>query len=182
MTGNPWTTLASEIKYDNPWIRVTEHQVIHPNGQPGIYGVVGFKGRAVGVVPYEDGHIWMVGQYRYPLEQYSWEIPEGGSSPDEDTADTARRELREETGLTAGSLVSLFEMHLSNSATDEWAIVYLARDLVQGESAPEASEALHVRRMSLDEVYAEVEARRITDSMTVAAVYKLMLMRARGEL
>ena len=102
---NPWKTLSSRLVYENPWIRVREDQVLRPDGQPGIYGVVEFKNRAVGVLPVEDdGSVWLVGQYRYPLSLYSWEIPEGGSPASESTEETALRELREETGLTAGRL------------------------------------------------------------------------------
>ena len=100
---NPWTTLGSRPVYENPWIKVREDQVLRPDGQPGIYGVVEFKNRAVGVLPVEDdGAVWLVGQYRYPLQAYSWEIPEGGSAAGETPEETARRELQEETGLTAG--------------------------------------------------------------------------------
>lgn len=177
---NPWSTLSSKTIYDNPWIKVEENQVINPSGNPGIYGVVHFKASAVGVVPYEDGKIWMVGQYRYPLNRYSWEIPEGGGSPDESPLDAAKRELLEETGLTAAHYEPLYEMHLSNSVSDEWGIVYLATGLSEGIAMPEDTEELHVKKMPLEAVYAEVEAGRITDSLTVAAIYKLMLMKAQG--
>ena len=179
---NPWTVHASALKYDNPWIAVTEHQVTSPGGQPGIYGVVHFKNEAVGIAPYEDGCLWLVGQYRFPLATYSWEIPEGGSPRGEDPLATAQRELAEETGLRAAHWEPLLEMHLSNSASDEWAIVYLATGLTPGEATPEHTEALRLRKVPLETVFAEVEARRITDSMTVATVYKLMLLRAQGRL
>ena len=106
--------------YENPWIRVREDQVLRPDGLPGIYGVVEFKNRAVGVLPVEaDGSVWLVGQYRYPVGAYSWEIPEGGGPMSEDPEATARRELREETGLTAGKIELLTTAHLSNSVSDE---------------------------------------------------------------
>ncbi len=177
-----WKTLNSQSVYENNWIEVTDHKVKNPAGQDGIYGVVRFKNRAVGVVPYEDGHIWLVGQTRYIFNAYSWEIPEGGCPKDEPLEDCARRELREETGLNAETLSPLFEMHLSNSVTDEWGVVYLATGLSQGEAAPEPTEDITVKKISLDEFYVEVEAGRITDSLSVAACYKLMLMRQLGEL
>ena len=103
-SSNPWTTLSSRLMYENPWIRVREDQVLRPDGQPGIYGVVEFKNRAVGVLPVDDeGCIWLVGQHRYPLNSYSWEIPEGGSPQTEPPEETAQRELKEETGLSAGT-------------------------------------------------------------------------------
>lgn len=179
---NPWTILASNPIYENPWIAVTEHKVLNPAGNPGIYGTVHFKNQAVGVVPYEDGYIWMVGQYRFPLEKFYWEIPEGGGPHGEDPADTARRELQEETGLIAHKVEPLIQMHLSNSVSDEWGIVYLATRLERGEASPEETEELQIRKMTLEEVYEEVEAGRITDSLTVGAIYKLMLMKLKGEL
>lgn len=179
---NPWKTLSSKLEYDNPWIQITEHQVITPGGSPGIYGVVHFKNKAIGVVPYEDGYIWMVGQYRYTLSQYSWEIPEGGGPIDEDPVESAKRELKEETGLTAATYQPIVEMHLSNSATDEWCIIYLAQGLIRGEAEPEDTEDLAIKKMKLEEVFEEIEAGKITDSLTVTAIYKLMIMKMRGEI
>ena len=179
---NPWTTLNSNEKYNNPWIRVTEHKVLNPAGNPGIYGTVHFKNDAIGVVPYQDGYIWMVGQYRFVLEAYSWEIPEGGSPRGESPEETAIRELKEETGLVAQHLTPILEMHLSNSVSDEWGIVYLATGLTQQEAEPEDTEELKVQKIKLEEVYAAVERREITDSLTVGAIYKLMLMKQMGEL
>jgi len=100
----PWGILSSSKIYENPWIELTDHKVLTPAGQTGQYGVVGFKNRAVGIVPYEDGYVWLVGQTRFPLGRYCWEIPEGGCPPDEDLLDCAHRELKEETGLTSKSL------------------------------------------------------------------------------
>ena len=179
---NPWKTLASLPQYENQWISVTEHQVISPGGLPTIYGTVHFKSDAVGIIPYEEGNIWLVGQYRYPLEQYSWEIPEGGSPPGESTLETAKRELQEETGISATDFEPLFHIHLSNSVTDEWGIVYLATHLEMGESEPEHTEDLMVRKISLEQAYQEVEAHKITDSMTIAAIYKLMILKGLNKL
>ena len=179
---NPWTILSSKEIYENPWIALTEHQVLNPAGGKGIYGVVHFHNLAIGVVPYEDGMIWMVGQYRFPLEAYSWEIPEGGGPLGIDPLDSAKRELKEETGLEAAEYRKLFEMDLSNSVSDEKAVVYIATGLTQGEAAPEDTEDLAVRKMSLDEAYAKVERQEIRDSLTVTAILKMMLMRERGEI
>lgn len=181
-SANPWTTNSSLTQYENPWIRVTEHAVVHPSGREGIYGTVHFKNQAVGVVPYEAGWVWMVGQYRYPLGQYSWEIPEGGSPIGEDVLATAQRELAEETGLTANRYDKLVEIHLSNSVSDEWGIIYLATELTQGTAQPEDTESLKVEKWRLESVYEAVEAGRITDSLTVCAIYKMMLLKSLGKL
>lgn len=181
-TRNPWTILSSKTVYDNPWIRLTEHQVLNPSGKPGIYGVVHFHNLAIGVVPYENGKIWMVGQYRFPLEAYSWEIPEGGGKIGIDPLDSAKRELQEETGLTAERYEVLLEMDLSNSVSDERAIVYLATGLHHGEASPEETEELHIRQMTLAEAYDLVERREIRDSLTVAAIYKMRILELEGRI
>lgn len=179
---NNWTTLNKKLIYDNPWIRVEEHDVLNPSGNPGIYGAVYYKNLAVGVVPYQDGKVWMVGQYRYVLQQYSWEIPEGGCPQGEDPLDAAKRELLEETGLVAANYEKLLELHLSNSVSNEWGIVYLARGLEEFESEPEDTEDLEVKQLTIEELFEEVEAGRITDSLTVAAAYKLMVLKITGKL
>ena len=178
MTGeNPWQTLSSEQKYANPWIEVTEHQVINPKGGRGIYGVVHFKHLAVGVIPLDvDGNTWLVGQYRYPLRRYSWEIPEGGGEPSVDPAESARRELREETGIEAGRVELLLELDLSNSVTDEHVYLYVATDLSFGEAAPEDTESLALRKLPFSEAYAMALDGQITDAMSVAAILRLKLL------
>jgi 8-oxo-dGTP pyrophosphatase MutT (NUDIX family) len=168
---NPWTTTQSEVVYENAWIRVREDQVIRPDGQPGIYGVVHFKSRAVGVLPVEaDGSVWLVGQHRYPLDRYSWEIPEGGCPEGEDLEESARRELREETGLTAGRLEQILTTHLSNSVSDEWGVVFRATELLPGPAQPEGTERLDVRRVGFSEALGMVRGGEITDSISVMAL------------
>jgi 8-oxo-dGTP pyrophosphatase MutT (NUDIX family) len=168
---NPWTTLGSRPVYENPWIKVREDQVLRPDGLPGIYGVVEFKNRAVGVLPVEDdGALWLVGQYRYPLQAYSWEIPEGGSPEGETLEETARRELQEETGLTARNLELLTTAHLSNSVCDEVAYIFRASALTHGENNPEGAEAIAVKRVSWDEAWTMLRRGEITDSISVIAL------------
>lgn len=179
---NPWQTLSEKAIYDNNWIQVTEFQVLNPSGKPGIYGVVHFKNYAIGIVPYQDNYIWLVGQYRYPLKRYSWEIIEGGGNMNNSPLESAARELKEETGMTAENYTPIVEMHLSNSVTDEWSIVYLATGLTEGEAEPEETEALQIRKVSLEEAYEEVEKGIITDSLSVAAIYKLMLMKMKQQI
>src|SRR3954452_1465918 len=168
---NPWTTLARRPVYENPWIAVREDQVIRPDGQPGIYGVVHFKNAAVGVLPVDErGRIWLVGQYRYTLDLYSWEIPEGGGPLGEAPEETARRELREETGLTAGRLDLLATSHLSNSVSDELAYIFRATELQAGESEPEGTERLRVRHVEWTQAWDMLRRGEITDAMSVIAL------------
>src|SRR5947208_16520552 len=119
MESNPWKSLSDKVQYENSWIRVTEHQVVNPAGRQGIYGVVHFKHLALGIVPWEDGHIWLVGQFRFPLGRYSWEIPEGGGLLDVEPLESAKRELKEETGMTADHWEMIVRMDLSNAVSDE---------------------------------------------------------------
>jgi len=168
---NPWKTLSSRFVYDNPWIRVREDQVVRPDGRHGIYGVVEFKNRAVGVLPVDDqGRIWLVGQYRYTVQAYSWEIPEGGAPQTESPEASARRELREETGLTAGRLELLTTAHLSNSVCDEVGYLFRATELTHGDDDPEGTERIEVRRFEWDLAWRMLERGEITDSLSVIAL------------
>jgi 8-oxo-dGTP pyrophosphatase MutT (NUDIX family) len=168
---NPWTTLNRQPVYENPWIALREDQVLRPDGSPGIYGVVHFKNRAIGVLPVEDdGSIWLVGQYRYPLNAFSWEIPEGGCPEGESPEAAARRELAEETGLSAAALERIAVSHLSNSVSDELAIVFRASGLTRGEANPEETERLSVRRVPWEVAWGMLERGEITDSMSVIAL------------
>lgn len=163
-----WRQLDQQTVYDNPWIRVTHENVLTPAGTQGIYGVVHFKSRAVGVVPLDErGNVWLVKQFRYPLNQYSIEIPEGGSPPEEDMLLTAQRELQEETGLMAAEWRHLLDLHTSNSVTDESGAIFLARGLTRGEMALEATEDIEVLCVPLEEAINWIFAGKITDSLTV---------------
>jgi 8-oxo-dGTP pyrophosphatase MutT (NUDIX family) len=164
----PWQQLDEVAVYENPWIKVTHENVLTPAGTPGIYGVVHFKSRAVGVVPVDDeGFVWLVKQFRYALNEYSIEIPEGGSPFSETMLDTAQRELQEETGLRAGEWTHLLDLHTSNSVTDESGAIYLARGLAEGEMALEATEDIEVLRVPLVEAVGWIFTGKITDSLTV---------------
>lgn len=180
---NPWRFETASIPYENPWIRVTEHRGINPAGNPGIYGIVHFKNLAIGVVALDaDQHIWLVGQYRVPLEAWSWEIPEGGGPHGTDPLESAKRELEEETGLKAREWRQIVQVHMSNSVSDEVGIVYLAQGLEQGTADPEETEQLAVRRVPFMEAYQMVRDGAITDSLSVAAIQKIRLMMLEGEL
>jgi 8-oxo-dGTP pyrophosphatase MutT (NUDIX family) len=179
----PWQITAGRVAYDNRWIRVTHYDVITPAGSPGIYGKVHYKNLAIGVVPIDtEGHTYLVGQYRFPLEAYSWEIPEGGGALDVDPVDSAARELREETGLTARRWQKLVEADLSNSVSDERAVAYIAWELTQGAAAREPTEDITVRRVPLDEAFRMVAAGEIRDSLSVIALQAVQLAMLRGEL
>jgi 8-oxo-dGTP pyrophosphatase MutT (NUDIX family) len=170
---NPWKTLSTRPLYDNPWISVREDQVINPKGGKGIYGVVHFKNKAIGIIPVdEEGYTWLVGQYRYALEEYCWEIPMGGGPLAIDILESARRELKEETGFTAAKWTMIARIHTSNSVTDEEGFVFLAEGLTPGETAPEETEDLVVRKLHLREAVAMVMDNRITDSISVGGILK----------
>jgi ADP-ribose pyrophosphatase len=177
LTSNPWTTLTTTSVYESPWIHVKKNEVLMPSGKPGIYSVVHFKNLAIGILPIdEEGNIWLVGQFRYPVNEYSWEIPEGGGSLQIDPLLSAQRELLEETGLKAAEWTELMRLHLSNSATDEYAIVYTARGLTFHTAEPEETEVLQVKKLPFDEAYRMVMDGQITDAITVAAILKAKIL------
>ena len=180
---NPWQTLEVRDVYDNPWIKLEEHQVINPAGKPGICGKVCFKSQAVGIIPVDDdGNTWLVGQHRYTLDEWSWEIPMGGSPLGEDHAQTALRELQEETGLTAGALTCLLHLHTTNSITDEEGFVYLAQQLMPGETAFEDTEDIEVKKLPLAEAITMAQDGRITDAISIAGLLHVALNKDRYQI
>lgn len=173
---SPWTTRKVEVRYDNNWIRLEHHDVINPSGNPGIYGKVHFKNLAIGILPIDQaGNTWLVGQYRYPLGRYSWEIPEGGGPLGIDPVDSAKRELMEECGIRAKHWRLLLKMDLSNSVSDEEALIYLAKELDFSEAQPEETEDLRLRKLPFEQAYEMVKDGEITDSMSVAAILRYRL-------
>lgn len=172
---NPWKTISASEKYENPWINVTEYQVINPAGRPGIYGKVHFKNKAIGIVPLdEENNTWLVGQFRYTLDEWSWEIPEGGGPLEADVLASAKRELKEETGLVASRWTMLMRTHLSNSVSDEEGFLYLAQDLRQEEKEPEDSEAdMKVKKLPFQEALSMVLDGRITDGLSMTAILRV---------
>lgn len=177
---NPWQTLSGQLKYENRWIQVTEYQVINPSGGKGIYGKVHFKNKAIGVVALDSqANTWLVGQYRYTLDAWSWEIPEGGGLLTESPLAAAKRELREETGLTAKKWKQVMRLHTSNSVTDEEGFIFLAEDLEHGTNELEETEAdLKVLKVSLQQAIKMIEEEAITDSISVMGL--LMVARMKG--
>ena len=182
-TRGPWRIRASRAVYANPWLSLVEHDVTRPDGQPGCYGVVGFANRAIAILPvFENGDTMLVGQHRFPQDRYSWEIPEGGAPLDEKPLAGARRELKEETGLSASSWREILAMDLSNSVTDEEAVGFLATGLSQGEAAPEGTEELRTRRIPFRAALDEAMSGAITDALTVAMLLRAYYMAKEGEL
>jgi 8-oxo-dGTP pyrophosphatase MutT (NUDIX family) len=180
-TVGPWLRHRRSVGYRNRWLTVWHDEVTRPDGEPGIYGVVHFENTAVGVVAIdEEDRVAMVGQHRYAFDAYHWEIPEGGSPRAEDSLEGAKRELAEETGLTARSWREIGRWELSNSVTDEAAVAYLATDLQHGEAKPDPEEQLEFRWLPFEEVMALIERGEITDALTVLPLQALALERARN--
>mgnify|MGYP005748079749 CR=1 FL=1 len=173
MTENPWKTQSVKTIYDNPWIRLEDHQVINPAGKAAQYGKVHFKNRAMAIIPLDaDGNTWLIGQYRYTLDEYTWEIPMGGGPIEQDMLASAQRELKEETGLTAKKWTEILKIHTSNSVTDEVGYVYLAEDLLEGETEFEETEILQIRKVHFSEALEMVMKGEITDSISIAGILK----------
>ncbi len=170
---NPWKIIDKKEIYDNPWIQLTAYNVINPNGGRGIYGKVHFKNIAIGILALdEDNNTFLVGQYRFAIDQYSWEMPEGGGPLDEEPLHAAQRELQEETGLQAAHWEKLMEMNLSNSVTDELAIVFVAKGLSQHAQNPDETEDLKSKKIPFQTLKEMVLNGEITDVITIAAVLK----------
>lgn len=169
---NLWQTLSRAPVYENRWIKVEEHQVINPSGGRGIYGKVFYKNIAVGIIPVDaQGNTWLVGQWRYTLDQWSWEIPEGGAAPDVDLLTSAQRELREETGLIANKWTMIQKTHLSNSVSDEVGYIFLAEELTEGPTEREETEGdMKVKKLHLRDAIQMMRDGIITDSLTVMAL------------
>lgn len=166
-----WQKLTSTLVYENPWIKVFHEDVKTPNNTPGIYGRVHFKGTAIGVVPLdEEGNTWLVKQSRYTLDQFTWEIPEGGAAPDEEPLACAQRELQEETGLTAQNWREILTLHTSNSVTDEKGYVFIAEQLSAGEQKLDSTEDIEVAKVSVKQAVQMIADGEITDAISVAAL------------
>ena len=181
--GTPWSIRDAKVVYDNPWIKVTEYQATAPTGRPALYGKVSFKNQAIGIVPlHEDGTVTLVGQNRFALANYSWELPEGGAPLGEAPLDGAKRELAEEVGLQAADWRQILTMELTNSVTDEIGIGFLAMDLTPTETAPDETEDLAVARVPFAEALDAAVAGHMPDALTVALLLRVHHMAVRGEL
>ena len=173
-TDNPWKPQASKKIYENPWFTLREDEVINPGGGISNYGKINFKNIAIGIIPLDkDNNTWLVGQYRYVPDCYSWEIPMGGGALNIDPLESAKRELKEETGLSASHWQELMKLHTSNSVTDERSVVYVARELTQGETEFEETEDLLIQKLPLDEAIERTLSGEITDAVSVCGLLKL---------
>lgn len=182
-TKNPWTVLSHATVYENNWIRVDHREVLNPNGGPGVYGTVHFKNHAIGIVPIDGGgNVILVGQYRFPLGVYSWEIPQGGGILGSSILDSAKRELGEECGVKAKNWAEILGMDLSNSVTDESGSAFLAWDLTDGNAQPEDTEQLQIKRIPFWEAVERVKRGEIRDSVTIAGLLRVALMALQDEL
>lgn len=170
---NPWRLLSGRIVYDNPWISVREDQVIRPDGKPGIYGVVSFKNLALSIVPVTaEEDTFLIGQYRYPLDVYSWETPQGGGQITLPPRESAARELKEEAGLIAQSWTQLGLVHTSNCVTSEVGMVFLAQNLTEVTPEPDGDEILQIKRLPLKTAVRMALDGDITDAMSVVALLR----------
>jgi 8-oxo-dGTP pyrophosphatase MutT (NUDIX family) len=180
---NPWQVLDQQEIYDNAWINLTQYNVINPSGGKGIYGKVHFKNTAIGIVPLDENmNTYLVGQFRFTINEYSWEIPEGGGALTEEPLAAAQRELLEETGLRAATWKKIAEMYLSNSVTDEHCLIYVAQHLTQHKAMPEETEQLLVKKLPFEEVYAMVMEGKIKDAMTITAILRTRLLMLENKL
>ncbi len=177
-----WQTLKSETVFENDWIRVNDDWVENPRGSENAYGWVHFKNRAIAVLPLDEkGNTWLVGQQRYTLDQYSWELPMGGAAADEPSLDAAKRELREETGLVASELNPILRLHTSNSITDEIAEVFVAYGLTEQAPDPDATEVLQVKKLPLPDAIGMAQRGEITDAISVAALFHVGMLVASAQ-
>jgi 8-oxo-dGTP pyrophosphatase MutT (NUDIX family) len=178
VTVGPWRRRSRRVGYENPWITVWHDEVDRPDGSPGIYGTVHFANLAVGVVVLDaEDRVLLVGQHRYPLDRYSWELPEGGVPASESPEEGGRRELLEETGVSAEDWRPIVTFDLSNSVTDERGVIFVARVTGHGTATPEPSEQLAIRWVAFDESLAMIERGEITDAMTILGLHRLALER-----
>jgi len=174
---NPFKKTREEVVYDNNWISVKHADIITPKNTTGIYGTVHFKNYAIGIIPIDaDGNTYLVGQYRYALDAYSWEIPEGGGPLQNDILLSAKKELQEEVGFFANRWTKIAELNTSNSVTDEVGIIFVAQDLEQTDTAHEDTEELQIKKMHITEAIDWAMQGKIKDAIAIIGLLKLKIL------
>ncbi len=180
---NPWKIVDETKRYENSWISLMHYNVINPSGGEGVYGKVHFKNTAIGIVPVDsEMNTYLVGQFRFTINEYSWEIPEGGCPKNENPLLGAKRELLEETGLKANRWQVLGTSYLSNSVSDENSVFYLASELTQHEAEPEETEQLKIKKLPLQTAFDMIDEGEITDSLSILALRKVQVLLLQGKL
>ena len=181
--GTPWRDNGSRAVFENAWMAVTEHDAVAPTGRPATYGKVHFKNLALAILPlHDDGTVTLVGQHRFAMMDYVWEIPEGGGALDVDPLESAKRELREEAGLEAAEWREVLRFQISNSLTDERGVGYLAMGFSAVEKDPDETEVLALERVPFREALDAAVGGWIQDGMTVAMLLRAYHMAREGEL
>lgn len=169
---SPWKTISSKKIYENKWMGLKEDKVIMPNGKEGIYAYISSKNGAAAVILNEKNEIYLVGQYRYAVDEYSWEIISGAVEKGEDYLTTVKREIEEEAGVTAKKFDLLHgDLQLSNSYTSDRGAIFLARDIEQNESHPESTEKLQIKKVPLDEAIRLICEGKIKDDYTITGIF-----------
>ncbi len=181
--GPAWQRLAHRPVYENPWVTVDEFDAVAPTGAKALYGLVGMKNLALGILPlHSDGTVTLVGQHRFPSGTYSWEIPEGGGGKDIDPLTSAKRELREEAGLEAQEWFQVLDFDVSNSITDERGLGFLALDLSAVPVEPDDTEVFAIARVPFKEALAVAMAGHMRDLITLAMLLRAHHMAVNGEI
>jgi 8-oxo-dGTP pyrophosphatase MutT (NUDIX family) len=181
--GPGWRHHSERLVYETPWISVHDFDAEAPTGARTVYGVVRYKNLAIGILPiFDDGSIMLVGQHRFPLRDYSWEIPEGGVHVGDDVLEGARRELREEAGLEAREWRQVLSYQLSNSVSDERGHGLIATGLTQtqAEIEQDPTEAIALARLPFREALDLALAGRIWDVITLAMLLRAYHMASEG--
>lgn len=179
----PWRDEGSVVTFENPWLRLTRHEATAPTGVKADYVVMRPRNLSVGVLPvHEDGTVTLVGQQRFALMNWSWEMPEGGAPFDEDPIEGARRELAEEAGLAAAHWQAAYKAEMSNSVTDERAMAWVAWGLTPVPLAPDPTEIIRIARVPFAELLREIGTGAIRDMFTLATALRAYHMAREGEL
>lgn len=178
MPRNPWKTLTSRVVYENAWIRVREDQVIRPDGGPGIYGVIEIR-PSIGVVAIDDrDRVVLVGQWRYSVRRYSWEVPRGGSHPGETCMlEVAKRELAEEAGVRAAHWQELGPVDVCNGVADDVQTLFLATGLTQTNRQLDPEEDITVEWHPFEQAVSMVMDGGIAEVCSMAAILKVAMLR-----